>query len=168
MAMVLIQRRISQILEAKYPNVRWVWESPRAREDIMAGNKVYVILNRAGGYRRGQVLIRNLQVFDVIFENPEQRPDPVPQPPVPPTPAADPEDAQEEDEKTKEKRSVPVIILEDIEYCFSGGSKNSGEGKNATFSAPEPANNYAAPPASDPMNGGFTGFQSYGGCNSFF
>ena len=73
-----------------------------------------------------------------------------------------------EDEKTKEKRSVPVIILEDIEYCFSGGSKNSGEGKNATSSAPEPANNYAAPPASDPMNGGFTGFQSYGGGNSFF
>ena len=98
MAMVLIQRRISQILEAKYPNVRWVWESPRAREDIMAGNKVYVILNRAGGYRRGQVLIRNLQVFDVIFENFEQRPDPVPQPPVPPVPASDPGVAEEEDE----------------------------------------------------------------------
>ena len=98
MAMVLIQRRISQILESKYPNVRWVWESPRAREDIMAGNKVYVILNRAGGYRRGQVLIRNLQVFDVIFENPEQRPDPVPQPPFPPAPAPDPKEAEEEDE----------------------------------------------------------------------
>ena len=73
-----------------------------------------------------------------------------------------------EDEKTKEKRSMPVIILEDIEYCFSGGSKNSGDGKNATSSAPEPANNYAAPPASDSMNGGFTGFQSYGGGNAFF
>lgn len=98
MAMFLIQQRISQILEAKYPNVRWVWENPRAREDIMAGNKVYILLNRAGGYRRGQVLIRNLQVFDVIFENPEQNPDPVPQPPAPPTPAPKSQDQEDDDD----------------------------------------------------------------------
>ena len=100
MAMVVIQRRISQILEAKYPNVRWVWENPRAREDIMAGNKVFVILNRAGGYRRGLVLIRNLQVFDVIFENPEQNPDPVPTPPVPPAPPKpDPKPAEDDEDE---------------------------------------------------------------------
>lgn len=73
-----------------------------------------------------------------------------------------------EDEKSKEKRSVPVIVLEDIEYCFSGGSKNSREGKNATSTTPEPANTFAAPVASDPAPGVFTGFQSYGGGNSFF
>ena len=39
-----------------------------AKEDIIAGNKLYVILNRAGGYRRGLVVIRNFHVFDVIFE----------------------------------------------------------------------------------------------------
>ena len=73
-----------------------------------------------------------------------------------------------ENEKSKEKRSVPVIVLEDIEYCSSGISKNTREGKNATSSSPEPASTFAAPAASDPMPAGFTGFQSFGGGNSFF
>ena len=64
----------------------------------MAGNKVYVILNRAGGYRRGLVLIRNLQVFDVIFDNPQQKPEPVPTPPVPPKPDNGPAETDEEEE----------------------------------------------------------------------
>lgn len=68
MAYCIIQRRITQILQDKFPDVRWIWENARAKEDIMAGNPVYVILNRAGGYRRGRVVIRNLQVFDVVFE----------------------------------------------------------------------------------------------------
>ena len=67
----------------------------------MAGNKVYVILNRAGGYRRGLVVIRNLHVFDVIFDAvPEDTPpanDPPPsEPPIPSNPNTD-EDADEED-----------------------------------------------------------------------
>lgn len=68
MAYMIIQQRITQILEAKYPGVRWVWENARAKEDIIAGNKVYVLVNRAGGFRRGFVVIRNLHVYDVIFD----------------------------------------------------------------------------------------------------
>jgi hypothetical protein len=99
MAMHLIQMRITQILEGRYPNVRWVWENPRAREDIMAGNKVYILLNRAGGYRRGQVLIRNLQVFDVLFEQPEQKSESAPPPPAPPKPPAqEPEHQDDQDD----------------------------------------------------------------------
>ena len=98
----MIQRRISQILEVKYPDVRWIWENPRAKEDIMAGNKVYVILNRAGGYRRGLVVIRNLHVFDVVFDAvPEETPpanDPPPsEPPKPSNPKPN-EDSDDEDE----------------------------------------------------------------------
>ena len=55
-----------------YPEVRWIWENPNAKEDIMIGNPVYVLLNKAGGYRRGRVVLRNLQVFDVVFE--EEKP----------------------------------------------------------------------------------------------
>lgn len=33
----------------------------------MAGQAVYILLNRAGGYRRGLVAIQNLQVCDVVF-----------------------------------------------------------------------------------------------------
>lgn len=43
----MIQRRISQILEAKYPDVRWIWENPRAKEEIMAG-KLCVITGGPG------------------------------------------------------------------------------------------------------------------------
>lgn len=72
MAYCIIQQRISQILLRRFPDARWIWENPRAKEDIMAGNPVYVLLNKAGGYRRGQVIIRQLQVIDVVFE--EEKP----------------------------------------------------------------------------------------------
>lgn len=68
MAYELIQKRITQILLSRYPQVRWVWENPKAKEDIMAGNTVYVLLNKAGGYRRGRVVIQQLQVIDVVLE----------------------------------------------------------------------------------------------------
>lgn len=57
-AYTIVQCRITQILSAKFPEARWVWENPRAMEDILAGNPTYVLLNRAGGYRRGRVVFR--------------------------------------------------------------------------------------------------------------
>ena len=98
MAYCIIQRRITQILQDKYPDARWIWENPRAKEDILAENPVYVLLSKAGGYRRGHVIIRQLQVFDVVFEEekPETEtpaPDPTPTPgPVPPAPPSEEED----------------------------------------------------------------------------
>ena len=73
-----------------------------------------------------------------------------------------------EDEQTNTKKSMPVIILDEIEYCFSGSSKNSGDGQKATAASQNPAGNFAAPPANDAMPNGFTGYQPYGGGNSFF
>ena len=134
MAMVLIQRRISQILEAKYPDVRWIWESPRAKEDIMVGNKVYVILNRAGGYRRGLVLIRNLHVFDVIFENPDQNPDPVPQPPVPPKPNPNPEpEGDDEDEEIPEDFGLIAFQWVEANIVALNEKCNEAIGQGASF-----------------------------------
>lgn len=101
MAYMLIQRRITQILEAKYPDVRWIWENARAQEDIFAGNPVYVILNKAGGYKKGLVLIRNLQVFDVIFDAVPQTDPPAAPPakdPPKPNPTPQPSEPEEEDE----------------------------------------------------------------------
>lgn len=79
-----------------------------------------------------------------------------------------------EDEETKEKRSMPCIILEDLEY--SGGGKRSGDGQKAASgnqnNASAPAAP-AAPPAAAPqenyqMPGNFTGYESFGGGNNFF
>lgn len=79
----VIQNRITQILAARFPDSRWIWENPRAREDILQGNKVYILLNRAGGYRRGLVVIQNLQVMDILFETDiYQKQDPTNVPPA--------------------------------------------------------------------------------------
>lgn len=101
----VIQRRITQIIAVKYPDARWVWENPKAREDIMEGQKVYILLNRAGGYNRGLVVIRNLQVVDVVFDAAAKPPVPkaeedAPQipPPAPPIPAPDPVPDEDADE----------------------------------------------------------------------
>lgn len=75
-----------------------------------------------------------------------------------------------EDQKTHEKKSAPVIILEEIEYASSGGkskdneqvaSQSMGQATNAGNPAPlatANAGNY---------NNGFTGYEPFGG-NSFF
>lgn len=103
MAYCIIQRRITQILADRFPNSRWIWENPRAKEDIMAGNPVYVLLNKAGGFRRGHVIIQQLQVMDIIFEEKKSEPvppvsDPALTPPGPPVPPV----ADEEDEPMPE------------------------------------------------------------------
>ena len=102
MAYFVIQRRITQILQEKYPNVRWIWENPGAKEDIIAGKPVYVLLNKAGGYRRGHVVIRNLHVFDVSFADEKKEiNDPVlpledaPEPAPPATPSVGDDDVPE-------------------------------------------------------------------------
>lgn len=68
MAFGLIQIRISELVKSRFPDARWVWENARPRDDVAAGRPVHILLNRAGGYRRAQVLVQNLQVCDVLFD----------------------------------------------------------------------------------------------------
>lgn len=58
-----------------------------------------------------------------------------------------------------------VVILDEIEYCSSGG------GKQKTEEAGEQPRAAAAPAKSvsnGEMPGNFTGFEPFGGVNSFF
>ena len=80
-----------------------------------------------------------------------------------------------EDEETKEKRSMPCVILDDLE--FSGGGKRSGDGQkavsNQSTNAPAAVAAPAAAPAAAPqesfqMPGNFTGYENFGGGNNFF
>lgn len=64
-----------------------------------------------------------------------------------------------EDSQTKEKKSVTVIILDEIEYA-SGGSRPKENQNNS-----QTANNANATPIGE---GGFTGFEAFGGSNPFF
>jgi hypothetical protein len=85
----LIQRRIGEYLAGSYPDARWVWECPNPQARIAEGDPLYIRLNHAGGYRRAEVLITQLQFkglrYDAISE------------PVSPPPEEPPEEPGETD-----------------------------------------------------------------------
>lgn len=68
MAYGRIQQRITELVLAEHPNARWVWQTGNARQSIMEGSPVYILLNGAGGYRRAQVLFQNLQVRGLAYQ----------------------------------------------------------------------------------------------------
>lgn len=67
MAYSVMQARITELVMQDYPEARWVWETPDAMQEIMAGGELFILLNRAGGYRRAEVLHRNLQVVGIHY-----------------------------------------------------------------------------------------------------
>lgn len=75
-----------------------------------------------------------------------------------------------EDPTTHEKKSAMVVILDEIEYCFTGGNKQKETGEAAPgqqpAANPAPAANTAS--AQPSGNGNFTGYEPFGGINSFF
>ena len=70
-----------------------------------------------------------------------------------------------EDSTTHEKRSAMVVILDEIEYCSSGGGKQKTEGSGEQ---PRAAGAPAKSASNGEMPGNFTGFEPFGGVNSFF
>ncbi|MPM49562.1 hypothetical protein SDC9_96292 [bioreactor metagenome] len=80
-----------------------------------------------------------------------------------------------EDQNTHEKKSAPVLIVDEIEYCSGGGQKNGKDATGAAASEPgaaPPTQEQPAAPAAPPdstMPGNFTGFDGFGGGgNPFF
>lgn len=73
-----------------------------------------------------------------------------------------------EDEETKEKRSMPCIILDELEFSGSGSGKKPSDGQNgnAAPNAGTPAP--AAPQEPQQMPGNFSGYEGFGGANNFF
>jgi single-stranded DNA-binding protein len=80
-----------------------------------------------------------------------------------------------EDQTTREKKSAPVLIVDDIEYGASNGNgKQNGE-PNGASNGTSPANGHAPTPAAAPPPAGngqppgaFTGFENFGGANPYF
>lgn len=68
-----------------------------------------------------------------------------------------------EDSETKERKSVTVIILDDIEYASGGGKSKD------TPNIAQTSNNAQTASSTEATNrGGFTGFEAFGGSNPFF
>lgn len=76
----LLQRRITEELLSRYPDVRWIWEASDAMEQMKAGGELTVLLNRAGGYRKAYVTVRNLQFAGLSLQKAETPCDPSPSP----------------------------------------------------------------------------------------
>ena len=70
-----------------------------------------------------------------------------------------------QDSTTHEKRSAMVVILDEIEYCSSGGGKQKTE---EAGEQPRAATAPAKSASNGEMPGNFTGFEPFGGVNSFF
>ena len=51
-----LQVQITRQVREEYPNARWVWKTPQAREKLRRGEEAAILLNRAGGYREASVL----------------------------------------------------------------------------------------------------------------
>lgn len=72
----VMQARITELVAQDYPEARWVFETPEAMQEIMVGGEVFILLNRAGGYRRAGVLYQNLQAVGIDY-HPDRKPESV-------------------------------------------------------------------------------------------
>ena len=104
LAYAVILKRITELITDEYPEARWVWENPNAKKCIQNGEEVYVLLNRAGGYRRAKVVIANLQVLGIKYCSAEEEDPPEIQGPDTEEPeetdvSESPEDSEPEEER---------------------------------------------------------------------
>lgn len=122
LAYSVILRRITELIASEYPEARWVWEMPNAKDLFDAGEDLFVLLNRAGGYRRAKVNIQNLQVLGIEYET-----------------ASVPDNSEPELEETElpeenEKESYQLIAFEWAEaHIFELNTRcNEAIGQNLT------------------------------------
>jgi single-stranded DNA-binding protein len=74
-----------------------------------------------------------------------------------------------EDQTTREKKSAPVMIVDEIEFCHGNGKQNGDSNGSGIASAASGGQEQAHKPADNgqpPEN--FTGFEGFGGDNPFF
>ena len=75
--------RVTALVRNRFPNANWIWESSDARWRILNGETVGILLNQAGGFRRGEVRMNLYRVDDVVFPQPKPQPVPEPDEPAP-------------------------------------------------------------------------------------
>ena len=73
----VILRRVTEMVQSQYPEARWIWESPNIRQLLETGGEIFILLNRAGGFRRAKVNISGFSVTGIEYESaPEQNKNP--------------------------------------------------------------------------------------------
>ena len=101
LAYSVILRRVTELVLSEYPEARWIWEAPNAERLIRENQEVFILLNRAGGYRRARVVIQNLQGVGIEY-NPPAEEDAV----------LEPEDNAPEPEEEPEVQNYELLAFE--------------------------------------------------------
>lgn len=101
LAYSVILKRVTELVLSEYPEARWIWEAPNAERLIRENQEVFILLNRAGGYRRAKVVIRNLQVIGIEYN-----------PPAEENAVLEPEDNAPEPEEEPEVQNYELLAFE--------------------------------------------------------
>ena len=67
MAFTILERRITEAVLCDHPGARWVWETPHPEKTLHACGELCIILNHAGGFRRAQVTVADLQFVNLSY-----------------------------------------------------------------------------------------------------
>lgn len=121
LAYSVILRRVTELVLSEYPEARWVWEAPNAEKLIQESQEVFILLNRAGGYRRAKVVLRNLQVVGIEY-NPQVEENAV----------LEPEDNAPEPEEEPEVQNYELLAFEwaDVHIFELNARCNEAIGEN--------------------------------------
>ena len=67
MAFTILERRITESVLCEHPAARWVWETPNPEKALYANESLFILLNHAGGFRRAEVVMANLQLVNLSY-----------------------------------------------------------------------------------------------------
>lgn len=73
-----------------------------------------------------------------------------------------------QDSTTNERKRRLVVILDDIEFASSNSGKSKDNNNSSGYTQPQNNTQAPAAPATQNAPGQFTGFEPFGGVNSFF
>lgn len=54
-----ISARVEELVSDQFPNAKWVWEQSNVLRRIKEGMPVSIVMNKAGGYRRANVVVED-------------------------------------------------------------------------------------------------------------
>ena len=112
MAFVILERRITEAVLTEHPGARWVWETPNPERALHAGEPLFILLNHAGGFRRAQAVIANLQLVSLSYTVAPVKTENEP-------PEAPPKDEPDEDTEVPMPVNYELIAFEWVEDHIS-------------------------------------------------
>jgi len=110
----IIQKRITEKVLSEYPNARWIWEHPNTLQLIINNEPVFILLNRAGGYRKATITIQNLQFVGLSYVD-ANPPDPVNNNPSEPPEDADRDDEDDDNDADRDPINYELLAFEWVE-----------------------------------------------------